>query len=133
MTTLEDVAEALADRLRDGTGLRAVDHIQSSPHYPAAYVEPPAIDYERLNDLGMDAVFPVVVVVSSVVDRNQKALLAYQDVTGPQSVKAAIEADRSLGLTNVDALLTAWRPLGIEEQAGYRGFGAVCEITVRIN
>ena len=135
MTTLRQVAEALEAKLETIPGLRSESHVPgTASRFPFAFVTPPPIEYETLALSALDALpFGIVVLVSETVPRNQLDLLDYQDVTGTRSIPALIQADRTLGLTGVDAFVLASRPLVAEEIAGYQAFGIVFDVPVRIS
>lgn len=131
MSNIVEVAEALAERLRTIDKLNAYAHVPGSAEWPGAFVQPPIIDYEGLDEGDLDMQFEVVVLVAAVGDINQLALMPYMALEGPQSVPAAILGDRTLGLGDVDAFVVRARPLGLQEQASYQGWGCVFEVMVR--
>lgn len=105
MTTLEQAREGLETRLGTIDGLRVIDHLADDINPPAAVILPPVIPDYR-DDLGVGSVtatFPVLLVVPATLARQQLDLYAYLDRSGPLSIFATIEADRTLGGLNVDA------------------------------
>lgn len=94
------VMEGLGVALEQITGLRVFDHPADQLEPPAAVVGlPTEIPYDNTKARGSDrATFPVFVVVGGSFSRSAtKALGPYVAGSGPKSIKAAIEADRTLG------------------------------------
>lgn len=93
MIGLGEALAAIAD-------LRVFDYPPDSVTPPAAIVSyPDPIDFDMTMGRGSDrATVPVHVVIGRVSDRAARnALTAYMAGSGDRSVKAAIEADRTLG------------------------------------
>ncbi len=132
MSTLEEVAEAVATRLRGIPGLNGRPYVPGSAVWPSAFVQPATIDYEGLSSTDADFRLEVVLMVGAAIDQNQMKLYKYMGLEGPHSVPAAIHADRTLGLGDIDALVVRSRLLGQQEQASYQGYGCVFEVTVRL-
>ena len=130
MTPLTDVIEALAAQIDTITGLRVSDHVPESTEYPAAFIVPPVIEYEGLDDGELICDVQVVLLVSSTVGRNQKQL--YPWLAGSGSIRAKLQDNRSLGLSDVDAHATSARPLGLQEMASYGAYGAVVNVQVMV-
>lgn len=131
MTTITQLYDAIKVRLKT-VDLKAYDYIPGSSEWPGAFVLPPVLEHEGAADDWSVLRFDVVVLVSGAVDKNQLKLLRYQDQSDSLSIHQAFQSDRSLGFPDVDARVTASRPLGYEEQAGYQGFGCVFEVVVRL-
>lgn len=97
---LNAVMDGLGVRLATITGLRVYDYPADTVNPPAAVVGlPTEIPYDSSKARGFDrAVLPVFVIVGSAFSRAARdALGPYLAGSGHQSIKAAIEADRSLG------------------------------------
>ncbi|HEY7824563.1 MAG TPA: hypothetical protein VIG24_17105 [Acidimicrobiia bacterium] len=92
-----DLRDGLAARLQTISGLRVSDVMVDAPRPPQAVVAPLRVDYDLNARRGADTYqFVVTVMVSRADSRSaQDQLDAY--VVGANSVKAAIEADRTLG------------------------------------
>ena len=105
MTTLAQVRDGLEARLKTIAGLRVYDHVPDDINPPAAVVLPPIIpDYrEDLGNGSVTATFPVLLLVTSILARQQLDLYEFLERTGPRSVFAVIESDRTLGGLDVDA------------------------------
>lgn len=132
MTTLAEVGTGLQDCLAS-TGLYAYDHSAANPLFPVGLVIPPEINYRETMGLGVVTLgFELVILVGASLHENQKQLFDYLDWVGDHSVLAAVAANRTLGLTGVDAVVMSSRPLGLEEVGGYQSFGAALVTAVTI-
>lgn len=117
MTTLAQVRDGLEARLNTITGLRVHDHVPGDITPPAAIILPPLIlDYREDLGLGaMRATFPVMLLVSSTLARQQLDLYELIERSGPRSIFAVIEADRTLGGLNVDAHAVNVEPADLDQ------------------
>ncbi len=100
MTPLSAILDALAAALEAIPGLRGYAYVPDVLAPPAAVVQlPTAIDFDVTWGRGADAYrVPVLLVVGAASYRAAHAALAsYLDAAGPTSVKAAVEADSTLG------------------------------------
>lgn len=126
MTTLAEVRDGLAARLRTIPGLRVTDYVPDDvAGLPAAFIFPPThADYgDDLGD-GLDgsgsftATFVVMLMAAATIDRQQLGLYQLLD-RGPGSVYAAVMSDRSLGGLDVDCrVVNAIDPLDRVAMAG---------------
>jgi hypothetical protein len=102
-------------------GLRVYDRVPDNVFYPAAIIFPPTNPDYR-NDLSVRSFtvrFVVMLLVPAVVDRQQLDLYDLLDRSGPSSIFAVIDADKTLGGLNVDArVVSAADPLDLGEMAG---------------
>lgn len=121
-----DVMRGVQTRLATISGLRvsAIAPDQITP--PLAIVGvPPIENYHATMRRGRATYEPTVyILVSAALDRTgQEALAGYANPTGPTSIIAAIEGDRTLGGVAEDCIVRSFRPLGVEEvgQIGYYG------------
>jgi len=99
MATLKQIREGLATRLDTITGIQASAYMLTNPTPPAAHVIPGSIDYDGAMQRGHDVwELTVQVFVGLVADRGaQLRLDTMLAPSGGDSVKAAIEGDRTLG------------------------------------
>jgi hypothetical protein len=97
--TPNGVRAALGVKLDTIAGLRCFDYVPDSLAPPAAVVEPLEIDYDEAMNKGLEFYRAyILVIVGRMSDRSsQDRLDAYLTETGASSVKAALEADRTLG------------------------------------
>jgi len=108
MTALSTLRSGLATRLATISGLRASATIPDNPTPPIAVVMPGRITYDTAFGRGSDEyTFSIMLIVGRVADRAaQNTLDAYCASSGSASVKAAIEADRTLGGAALDCRVT---------------------------
>lgn len=96
--SIADLASGLETRLATITGLRVFDHVPDVFAVPCSFVLPESVSY--WNDFSgglVEVPFTVTVVVGRSSERaSQKSLYAFMSYSGDKSVRAAIEADRSL-------------------------------------
>src|SRR4249919_913747 len=133
MTTprLVDIIGGLEQQLKSIDGLRVHDFVPGNTEYPAAFILPPDVDYRRAFTMGFISLeLEVVVLVAAVADRMQKDLFGYLDWAGPQSVVAAVNNDKTLGLTGINAVAMSCRQLALEEVAGYQAWGGAVRFII---
>lgn len=132
MTILADIVAGIKTRLDTIDGLRVYDHVPADPNLPAAVIVPPEINYRETMRAGVIRLQFEIVLLTSSADhqRGQRKLFPYLDWGTPESILDAIDADRDLGLTNVDAAILNSRPLGLEEVAAFQAFGASFSLLV---
>lgn len=126
MTTLAQVRDGIEIRLKTIAGLRVVDYVPDDvPGTPAAIIYPP-VNADYRDDLGLGGFtveFVILLMVPSDIDRKQLDLYALLDRTGPSSVFAAIETDRTLGGLSVDCrVVSAADPLERGQMAATQVF-----------
>jgi hypothetical protein len=94
---LADIRTALATALGTVTGLRSSATVPDNPRPPIAVIIPDRIDFDLNARRGADRfLFTVTVIVGRADDRTaQNRLDGF--IVGENSVKRAIEADRTLG------------------------------------
>jgi hypothetical protein len=97
MASISAIRQGIADNLATISGLRVSATMLDAPRPPVAMVYPDTIEYDLNANRGADTfTFIVYVLVGRADDRTaQNRLDGY--VVGPDSVKAAIESDRTLG------------------------------------
>ena len=93
------IREGLATRLTTIDGVQASAYMLASPTPPAIHVVPPAIEYHQAMQNGFaELTFTVQAFVALGTDIGaQKRLDEFREPTGSGSIKAAIEADKTLG------------------------------------
>ena len=97
--TISQVKAGLATRLATITGLRALAYQPDQLNPPLSFANLDSINYHRTMRTPLTEMqFTVSVIVARATERPaENALDAYTSADGPASVKAAIEADRTLG------------------------------------
>jgi hypothetical protein len=107
MSSLSELHKGLGERLSTIKRLRVSDHLPEQINPPAAVVMLDGLDYHRQMNQGLNEYqFVVMLAVGRMGERSaQLALDAYIAPDGPQSIRAAIEADPTLGGRAADATL----------------------------
>jgi hypothetical protein len=97
MSTVADIRKGLAQNLAAIDGLRVSDVMVDAPRPPQAVIAPLRLDYDLNARRGADEYqFVITLIVGRADSRTaQNSLDSF--IVGPNSVKAAIEADRTLG------------------------------------
>jgi hypothetical protein len=101
--SLTTIREGIATNLATIPGLRVAAEIPDNPNPPIAVVMPNTITYDEAFGRGASQYnFTVTVIVGRAADRIAQRKLNDYASPGAQSVKAAIESDRTLGGTAFD-------------------------------
>jgi len=110
--TPNGVRAGLGTALDTITGLRVFDYVPDSLSPPAAVVEPLEVDYDEAMRRGLDFYRAfILIIVGRMSDRSsQDRLDAYVAGSGASSLKAALEADKSLGGACSTLQVTSARP-----------------------
>lgn len=135
MGSISDVRAGLKTRLDTITGLNAYALVPMTPNVPAAIVEPRGIDFDASTARGSDmAQFDVVVLVAeSITELAQTQLDLYLAGSGAQSVKAAIEAEPTLGGAADWTRVTGVSAYGDIQYSGKLYLGARFAVSVDID
>jgi hypothetical protein len=131
--TITAIMDGIETRLLTISGLRVSEVIPGQINPPHAIVGcPPIPKYHATMGMGhMQLDFTVTVLVSSTIDRvGQRKLADYANPAGSQSIRAAIEGDRTLGGAVSDCIVTAFEPLGLEDVGQLNYFGGVFTLQV---
>jgi hypothetical protein len=104
----------IATNLATISGLRTAATIPDNPSPPIAVVIPASVDYDQAFAKGLQTyVFTVVLVVGRADERTaQTKLDGFVSSTGSNSVKLAIESDKTLGGRAFDVIVTEMRSYG---------------------
>lgn len=115
--SITNLRNGLATNLATISGLRTAAEIPDNPSPPIAVVQLQSVDYDGAFQQGMTTYnFLVSVIVGRPAEREaQRRLNAFASSTGDQSIKLAIQSDRTLGgnafdvrvvtMTNIGAVL----------------------------
>jgi len=97
----------IATNIASISGIRTYSEIPDNPALPAAVVGLTTVDYNRSFQRGLTQyTFTVTVILGRLAEiRAQKNMDAYIS-NGPNSIKAAIESDKTLGGYAFDTLVT---------------------------
>lgn len=98
MATIDEIRAAIGTALKTIPNLRVPDRITETIDPDAAHVRYSGTLYDSSISRGSDDLaFTIQVFTSKASDRGQDALYEYCDGSGARSIKAAIEADDTLG------------------------------------
>ena len=97
MATVSEIRQALADKAANVYGLRTVAYQPDAPRPPVAFVMLDRIEYDLNANRGADTFFFVITVIVGRADDRAAQKNLDQYLVGTDSVKTAIEADRTLG------------------------------------
>ena len=97
MANVSDIRAALATAMGSVEGLRTSAHVPDAPRPPIAVVMPDRIEYDLNARRGADRFFFTVTVLASRADDRAAQQNLDQYLAGPNNIKDAIEADRTLG------------------------------------
>ena len=126
--TIQTVRSGLAARVATISGLEAYQTIPTTPQAPCVLVRLTGADYDQtMADGGIVVRFDLVLLASQVGtawDVAQDALDQYLDGTGALSIKAAVEADVTLGGTAYTSRVTGWTDYGTIIISGTEYMGA---------
>jgi hypothetical protein len=133
--TVAQVVAGLKDKINDITGLRAFEYVPEDLNPPCAVVVLGPIERGAFSRGMMELTVEVAIFVTRGSDRaGQASLNAFADPSASvsTSVWAKIDADKTLGITGVDAAVLRYRPFGIDEVAAYGYYGGVFELLVLV-
>lgn len=131
---LKAVMEGVATALSPIPGLRTSDHVPGQINPPQAVVMVPPVDYDQgFGRTRADLIVTVTVLVSAAMDQQGQHLLAgYAEISGDQSVKAAIEKDRTLGGVVEDCRVSRFNPIGLTNYGSLAYIGGEFRIPVMV-
>jgi hypothetical protein len=131
MATIGDIRDGLRTRLSTIYGLRVYTRWPDNPALPAALVRrsegPTRTTFDRRAVVTME--ITVAVVIADLV-RAQDALEEYTDLTGANSIMAALEADETLGGAAEMLLIGSWDGDSDQPLAGVSYLGASLPVEV---
>lgn len=119
MSKIKDIRAALAAAMvMDGLSTEA--YVRDNADVPVAMISGPDIEYDKTFGRGHDDyTFGVIVLVQRTADEEGQAQLdAYIDPYGTSSLKAAIEADSTLGGVVEDLRVERTQEYGAHEYNG---------------
>lgn len=123
--TVPQIMIGIEKRLATIPSLNTADHAPGNPIAPAAFPLVPAFNYRDTMRRGSYTLrFRVAVLVANQLDRVGQHLLAeYASQTGDKSIRAALEADKTLGGIVDDLVVDDFDPTGLDDVglAGYVG------------
>ena len=98
MSIINDLRDGLAKNLATIPGLRVASELIDNPSPPVALVALDSVEYDQAYQQGLTLYgFTITVIVGRVAERTaQRKLDGYMQPSGEQSVKIAVESDRTL-------------------------------------
>lgn len=98
MSIINDLRDGLAKNLATIPGLRVASELIDNPSPPVALVALESVEYDQAYQNGLTLYgFTITVIVGRVAERTaQRKLDGYMQPSGEQSVKIAVESDRTL-------------------------------------
>lgn len=129
--TLSQINAGLKTALSTISGLRVFDYQPDNVMPPVAYTEIVGINYHNAMSTAYDVDAGVIVIVGSVSDRTGQDLLdGYASHSGSSSIRAALEANKTLGGI-VDTLVVK-NGLSISQMkmADVRYYTVECRLTI---
>jgi hypothetical protein len=119
VATIDEIRAAIRTALKTIPNLRVPDRIAETVDPDAAHVRYSGTLYDSSISRGSDdLVFTIQVFTSKASDRGQDALYEYCDGSGARSIKAAIEADNTLGDVVDFAEVTEAKEPGVASPGG---------------
>ncbi len=114
MASITDLRTAIATNLATISGLRTSPTLPDNPNPPIALVTPISVSFDDSFKRGMQTyTFVISVIVGRVDERTaQNKLDAFVSSTGNQSIKLAVESDKTLGGYAFDCRVTEMRNYG---------------------
>jgi hypothetical protein len=129
MASVQEVLDALATQINTATGLRAYGYVPDDASPPFIFMSLGLIDRGAFRMGQMEFQIDAALFVSKASDRvGQQSAFSFASWGTVPSVWNAIDDTPGLGLSGTNAAVLRYRPLGIEEIAGYGYFGGVFEI-----
>jgi hypothetical protein len=122
-SSIQEIMTALETRLDTISGLKTWDFATDNPVFPAAFPLLPEFTYRDTMKRGTYTIrFRVALLVGAGISRaGQRTLAAYASQTGDKSVRAAIEADKTLGGLVEDCFVESFDPTGLQ-QVGFSDY-----------
>lgn len=135
MSTLTQIHDGLANVICTISALdnNVISVVRRPATYPAVILIPPAIpDYGlALDGQGGEFVIGVLILVGTGEAERQASLWPFLDWAGTSSIPAAIQANRGLGLTDVDARVRSNEPPGLVDLPdGTMAYGVLLQVGI---
>jgi hypothetical protein len=129
---LAAVCTGIKTRLATISGLNALDRIPGSITAPCAWPQPTSGEYDESFEGEQGLTFKIVVAAGGVADiaQAQTLLMAYVAESGAKSIKAAIEADATLGGKVDGCRVERWRDYGMLQMGNLQFVGVVFDLEV---
>lgn len=111
--SIQEIRTGLADNLATIPGLRVATDIPDNPNPPQAVIAIETVSFDNAFGQGLtEYSFTVSLIASRVSERNAQRKLDAYTSNGEQSVKLAIESDKTLGGKAYDVRVTEMTNIG---------------------
>lgn len=133
MTNITGIRDGIEANLQTISGLRGYSEIPENPSIPAGVVVLNNVNYDQAFQQGLtELTFTVTIIVGRFNSRStQQKLNEYASGTGANSVKQAIQSDRTLGGNAVDVRVEQMSNIGaIDLNDGFNYLGMDFSVTV---
>ncbi len=136
MATIEELGNGLKERLVTIATLRSVEWLPPDQiNAPMAVIVPSTIQFHARSGDGQHVTFDVTLYIAPAQAgsmRGAEKVLPYLEKSGAQSVKAAIEADTTLGGKASSVPRITWHNFdALKAYNGAEYWGAIFEVEVR--
>ena len=113
MASISDMRAGIATNLATITGLRTSAEIPDNPNPPIAIVSLDSVNYDKAYAKGLvEYNFTVTVIVGRAAEKMAQRSLDVYIATGQNSIKNAIELDKSLGGKAYDCRVASLNSVG---------------------
>jgi hypothetical protein len=131
MATIAQIRDGIATRLATISGLRVYARWPNQPNHPAAIVRVASGTFQQAR-VRNPIQFEITVAVEPIGDlaRGQSRTDPYLDEAGSQSIKAALDGDRTLGGVADTLNVIGWRDYDGVEVNGQDYMGAIVDVEV---
>lgn len=135
MGIVNSIRDALASQIGT-TGIFCYDNWADTVNPPACMIKPRDADFNLTFGAGNMTEYHfeahVLVSFASGLAAAQDQLDEYLAPTGTQSIRAAVQADTTLGGNVSLAVVTGWRDYGGKEVGGVEFLGAVVDLEITV-
>lgn len=135
MATIDELGEALKTRLETISGLRVSWLPPEQINVPQAVILPGSGTYHVRPGDGQGVTFHIVIYAASAQQGNQRGadkVLPYIDKSGASSIKAALEAEKTLGGKASELYVRPWHDFdALKDYNGQEYWGAIVDVEVR--
>jgi hypothetical protein len=130
--SIADIRAGLATNLATISGLRVATEIPDNPSPPIAIIQLQSINYDGAMAKGLTTYsFSISVIVGRPAEREaQRRLDAYASSTGSQSIKLAVESDKTLDGSAYDVRVSDMTNIGavLLGEATYLAADFICTV-----
>lgn len=131
MATIREITDGIGTVLKTIPNLRVPKRVPDTVDPDTAVVRYAGTNFDTTMNRGSDDEnYIIQIFTSRASDRGQDALIEYCDREGARSVKAALEADHTLGGLVMDANLSEIKEPGVASPGGVEMYSVEMIVTV---